>query len=133
MKPGLKRGLLIGGGVLLLTAIVVANVAKGQGGKLGVQVDEATQGDLSSTVRAPAKEIGHEELGTLAVGSVADVAVLRVVTGDFGFIDSGRRRMAGTQKLICELTLKDGRTMYDLNGLMSDDWTKAPVRRQNQK
>jgi len=96
---------------------------------MGMSVEDV----IGRTTRAPAKEIGHEELGTLAVGSVADVAVLRVVTGDFGFIDSGRRRMAGTQKLICELTLKDGRTMYDLNGLMSDDWTKAPVRRQNQK
>jgi len=81
---------------------------------------------IARATRNPAREIHREEYGTLAVGSVADVAVLRLLTGEFGFIDSARRRLNGTQKLICELTLKDGRTMYDLNGLMSLDWT-APM------
>jgi dihydroorotase len=58
------------------------------------------------------------------VGAVADVAVLRVVDGEFGFIDSSRRRLRGTKKLVCELTLKGGRTMWDLNGLAADDWDK---------
>ena len=82
---------------------------------------------IARTTRNPAREIGREEFGTLAVGSPADVAVLRLVSGEFGFIDSARRRMAGTQKLVCELTIKNGRTMYDLNGLMSLDWEKAPA------
>lgn len=82
---------------------------------------------IARTTRNPAREIGREEFGTLAVGSPADVAVLRLVSGEFGFVDSARRRMAGTQKLVCELTLKNGITMYDLNGLMSLDWDKAPA------
>ena len=81
MKPGLKRGLLIGGGVLLLTAIVVANVAKGQGGKLGVQVDDATQGDLSSTVRAPAK-VQPETMVKLSANVPGEVVRLAVQEGD---------------------------------------------------
>jgi len=89
---------------------------------------------IARATRNPAREIKREEFGTLTVGSAADVAVLRLVTGDFGFIDSARRRMAGTQKLICELTLKGGRTMYDLNGLMSLDWTAPmPARGANQQ
>jgi dihydroorotase len=55
---------------------------------------------------------------------VADVAVLRMVEGDFGFVDSTRRRLRGTKKLVCELTLKGGRPVWDLNGLTSDDWDK---------
>ena len=55
---------------------------------------------IARATRNPAREIKREEFGTLTVGSAADVAVLRLVTGDFGFIDSARRRMAGTQKLI---------------------------------
>ena len=43
----------------------------------------------------PAREIHHEELGHLSIGAVADVAVLRLVKGDFGFVDSGRLRMKG--------------------------------------
>ena len=80
----------------------------------------------------PAREIHREQYGNLSVGAVADVAVLRLVQGDFGFVDSARRRLRGTQKLICELTLKGGRTMWDLNGLTSDDWDKQlPERRQS--
>jgi dihydroorotase len=72
----------------------------------------------------PAREIHREEFGNLTVGSAADVAVLRLVNGDFGFVDSARRRLRGTQKLVCELTLKGGRTVWDLNGITSDDWDK---------
>jgi len=79
----------------------------------------------------PAREIHREQYGHLSVGAVADVAVLRLVQGDFGFVDSAHRRLRGTQKLICELTLKGGRPMWDLNGLTSDDWDKkAPERRE---
>jgi dihydroorotase len=72
----------------------------------------------------PARQIRREEFGHLTVGAVADVAVLRVLEGDFGFVDSSRRRLRGTRKLICELTLKGGRPVWDLNGLTSDDWDK---------
>ncbi|HYQ96096.1 MAG TPA: efflux RND transporter periplasmic adaptor subunit [Candidatus Eisenbacteria bacterium] len=81
MKRGLKRGLLIGGGALLLVAIVVANVAKGQGGRQAVQVDTATQGDLSSTVRAPAK-VQPELLVKLSANVPGEVVRLVVKEGD---------------------------------------------------
>src|SRR5260370_5513418 len=48
----------------------------------------------------PARENHHEELGHLSVGSPADIAVLRLVEGDFGFDDSARRRLRGTRQLI---------------------------------
>src|SRR5271156_3745756 len=70
----------------------------------------------------PAHEIKHEELGNLSEGSIADVAVLRVEKGAFGFTDMINRRFAGTQKLICEITIKDGRIVYDLNGMSADLW-----------
>jgi dihydroorotase len=77
----------------------------------------------------PAREIHHEELGHLSIGSPADVAVLRVVEGNFGFIDSANTRMNGTRKLVCEMTLRDGRIVWDLNGMNSEDWEHAPRRR----
>src|SRR5207248_3278267 len=73
----------------------------------------------------PSREIHHEELGHLSVGSPADIAVLRVVDGDFGFVDSARRRMKGTRKLIAEMTLRDGKVVWDLNGMSSEDWDNA--------
>jgi dihydroorotase len=70
----------------------------------------------------PAHEIKHDELGNLSVGSVADVAVLSIQKGRFGFTDMVNTKVAGTQKLVAELTLKDGKIVYDLNGLESLAW-----------
>jgi dihydroorotase len=77
----------------------------------------------------PAREIHHEELGNLSVGSGADVAVLRVENGNFGFIDTGGARAHGNQKLECELTLRDGKVVWDLNGITTPDWETQPVRK----
>jgi dihydroorotase len=70
----------------------------------------------------PAHEIRHEELGNLSVGSVADVAVLRLEKGHFGFTDMVNTRLDGTQKLVDEMTIKDGKIVYDLNGLEALAW-----------
>ena len=74
----------------------------------------------------PAREIHHEELGNLSVGAIADVAVLRVAQGDFGYTDMYGARLKGNQKIIAELTLKDGKVVYDLNGMTRPDWTTLP-------
>lgn len=74
----------------------------------------------------PAREIKHEELGHLSVGAVADVTVLRLENGSFGFVDSFGARLKGTRKLTCEMTLRDGKVLYDLNGLARPDWETLP-------
>ena len=74
----------------------------------------------------PAKEIQHEEIGNLSPGSPADVTVLRVEKGSFGFIDMNGARMDASQKLICELTVRDGKVVYDLNGLTRERWDRLP-------
>ncbi len=91
---------------------------------MGVPLD----GVIARSTWAPAREIHHEELGHLSVGAVADVAVLRVIEGNFGFVDSRRLRMRGTRKLIGEMTLREGRVVWDLNGLSSEDWENAKRR-----
>lgn len=67
----------------------------------------------------PARQIQLPELGHLSVGAGADIAVLRLEQGRFGFVDqnSTARRLDGTQRLTCEVTLRDGEVVYDLNGL----------------
>jgi dihydroorotase len=72
----------------------------------------------------PAREIKREELGNLSVGSPADIAVLRLEKGDFGFVDVYGARMKGDRKLLAELTVKDGKVVYDLNGITGEDWQK---------
>jgi dihydroorotase len=87
---------------------------------MGMAVDDV----IVRSTWHPAREIKHEEYGNLSVGAGADIAVLRVEKGDFGFIDTQGARMKGTQKLICELTVRDGQVVYDLNGMTRDDWSK---------
>jgi dihydroorotase len=70
----------------------------------------------------PAREIKREDLGHLSVGAPGDVAILRLEKGQFGFVDVYGARMSGTQRLSCEITLRDGRVVYDLNGMTRDDW-----------
>ncbi len=86
--------------------------------------DVATEYDLGD----PAREIHHEELGNLSIGAIADVAILRVARGDFRLhrYRRTRARLRGTQKIVCELTLKDGKVVYDLNGITRPDWTTLP-------
>jgi dihydroorotase len=70
----------------------------------------------------PAREIKQEQLGNLSVGSPADVAVLHLERGHFGYIDMDYVKMMGDSRLVCELTMRDGRIVYDLNGISMDTW-----------
>lgn len=80
----------------------------------------------ANTARA-AEVIKRDDLGHLGVGTEADVAVLAVRKGQFGYIDSAGGVMPGTQKLECELTIRAGQVVWDLNGRAATDWTKMPV------
>jgi len=77
---------------------------------------------LAAATWHPAQVIQKPELGHLSVGAEADVTLLRLLEGDFGFVDTAKKKMKGTQKLICELTLREGDVVYDLNGLASPLW-----------
>jgi dihydroorotase len=77
------------------------------------------------STQRPAEVIRHPELGHLTPGAVADVAVLDLREGDFGFVDSGKARLAGRQRLECELTVRAGRVAWDLNGRSRQDWAGA--------
>jgi len=85
---------------------------------LGMSIEDVI---LRSTWN-PANEVKHPELGQLTVGSVADIAVLRELKGSFGFVDTSGGRMEGPRKLECELTVRDGAVVWDLNGISREDW-----------
>lgn len=89
---------------------------------IGVPLQEA----IASVTSRPAHEVKRDDLGNLSEGSVADVAVLRLVKGDFGFTDMKNLRIEGHEKLVAELTIKDGKIVYDLNGIESRPWTSSP-------
>jgi dihydroorotase len=78
----------------------------------------------ANTSRA-ADVIKRPELGQLGAGAEADIAVLGVRKGTFGFVDSSGNRMTGDQKLECELTIKAGQVVWDLNGRSRPMWTES--------
>ena len=88
---------------------------------LGMPLEEVI---YRSTV-APARQIKRPELGTLSVGSVADIAVLELQKGTFGLVDSGHARQAATQTLRCMITVRAGKIIFDAEGLSWPDWQKA--------
>jgi len=61
----------------------------------------------------PARTIGEAgQLGTLKPGAIADVAVFSLEHGQFDFVDTDQNHMTGEQKLVTQMTLKDGRIWY---------------------
>ena len=85
---------------------------------IGMSLDQV----IECSTWNPAREIHHEELGNLSMGATADVTVLRMLTGSFGFVDSAGLRVKGDRKLETELTIHDGMVAWDLNGITSDDY-----------
>ena len=85
---------------------------------MGLNLNEV----ITSVTWDAAKSIKKENLGNLSIGSIADIAILNLREGNFGFIDTKNKKMNGTKKLECELTIKDGKIVYDLNGLASLKW-----------
>jgi dihydroorotase len=81
----------------------------------------------------PAQEIGRPQYGNLDVGADADIAVLRVDRGKFGFVDSAGARKDGNQLIVCEMTVRGGKVVWDLNGRASQDWTKFPYKKETWK
>ena len=89
---------------------------------MGMSLNEV----IARSTCAPAREIGHPELGALSIGAEADIAVLREERGDFGYVDCGYARMMGDRKLSCEMTVRAGEIVYDLNGRSKPHWEDAP-------
>lgn len=71
---------------------------------------------------SPARMILREDLGNLSPGSVADIAALRILEGEFGFVDSGGYRISGDRKFTAELTVRAGRIVWDQNGLTAKNY-----------
>ncbi len=65
----------------------------------------------------PAQIINKKELGHLSVGALADVAILSLDKGTYGFVDVGGSKVVGDKKLTCQFTILNGEVVWDLNGL----------------
>jgi len=85
---------------------------------LGVPLEEV----IAESTWNPAKEIKRPQLGNLDVGAEADIAVLRLEKGSFGFIDSAGAGNPGPRRLVAEMTVRKGRVEWDLNARAAEGW-----------
>ncbi|HYO83060.1 MAG TPA: amidohydrolase/deacetylase family metallohydrolase [Bryobacteraceae bacterium] len=81
---------------------------------------------LVRSTDAPARAIGRNDLGHLTPGAVADVAVLRLMEGDFAFRDEAGASVRSRQRLHPEMTFKDGRVVWDWNSRTGQPWQELP-------
>jgi dihydroorotase len=64
---------------------------------------------IERATRAPAKIFAlGAELGSLKVGTPADVSILERVQGDYEFVDSGGKRRTGRERLVPRATIREG-------------------------
>ena len=89
---------------------------------LGLSLPEV----IARSTWAPARAIRRPEYGHLTVGAGADIAVFKVLNGDFGFYDVLGGMEKGSQKIECELTLRDGAVVWDLNARSMSRWQDLP-------
>jgi len=88
---------------------------------IGMSLPEA----IAATTWRAANAIKRPELGHLSVGADADVAVFNLRSGDFGFSDANGVGYKGNKKLEAELTIRNGRVVWDLNAISATPY-KAP-------
>lgn len=82
---------------------------------MGMSLNEV----IKASTWSPARAIKREELGHLSPGAIADLVVFSLREGKFGFYETAGYKMTGDKKFECEMTIKGGRIVYDLNGIAS--------------
>jgi dihydroorotase len=79
---------------------------------------------IRASSATPAKVIKRNDLGRIAVGEEADIAVLDLRKGEFGFYDKTGYKVKGDKRFECQVTVKAGKIAYDLNGLADPIYVK---------
>jgi len=105
--------------VLLIRANMMTTLSKLL--NLGMTLDQLVE----RTTVNPARAIKRPELGTLSEGAGADIAVIEMQTGTFGFLDADQKKLVGDRRLRCIMTIRNGAVVWDSEGLSAPDWIQA--------
>ena len=89
---------------------------------LGMPLDEV----IVRSTWHPARQIRQENLGNLSVGAPADVAVLRLERGRFGFVDVDGARWRELKAGLRDDPARRA-VVYELNGLGGVEWDRLPA------
>ena len=88
---------------------------------MGVPVEEL----VDRVTARPARALKRPELGTLREGGLADLAVIEIQQGQFGFLDAGLARLRGNRNMRAVMTMREGLIVWDSEGLSRTDWSQA--------
>lgn len=82
---------------------------------------------IRASTTTPATMVKRPQLGQIGPGAEADIAILRLDKGQYGFTDVKSGKISGTRRLSCEMTLRAGRIAFDHNGRASVAWREANI------
>lgn len=89
---------------------------------LGMKFEDA----IARSTVSPAKAISrYPEIGTLGEGKEADIALFAIRDGVFALKDSWGKKMLASKKVECIGTIRQGKLVFDGEGLGFPEWTKA--------
>ena len=86
---------------------------------LGMSLQEV----INSATWSSASSIKRTDIGNLGAGAEADIAIISVRKGTFGFIDTKNNKLTGDRRLEAEMTIKAGKVVWDMNGLAAKNLT----------
>ena len=84
----------------------------------------STEDILERASWGAAKAINRPDLGNLSEGSIADIAITKILNGKFGFLDAAGFKLEGNKKFEAEMTIRAGKIVWDLNGMAGVPWSK---------
>ncbi|MEY3436386.1 MAG: amidohydrolase/deacetylase family metallohydrolase [Sphingobacteriales bacterium] len=79
---------------------------------------------INASSWAAAQVIKKSDLGNLSVGAPADIAILHLRKGNFGFYDKTGYKVTGDKRFECEMTIKGGNIVFDMNGIATPIYAK---------
>lgn len=85
---------------------------------MGMPLKEVIKASTWNSAQAVKKEM----LGNLSEGAPADVTIFDLRKGNFGFYDYTGIKQKGTEKFECEMTIRAGEVVYDLNGIATPEF-----------
>lgn len=75
---------------------------------LGMSLEDV----LDAVILTPARLLHREELASMEAGTVADIAVLRIIGKELHYSDMSGHEMTGSQVIVPQMTMKGGKIMY---------------------
>jgi dihydroorotase len=72
---------------------------------------------INTATWSSASAIKRTDIGHIGAGAEADIAIISIRKGNFGFSDTKNNVIKGDRRLEAEMTIKGGRVVWDMNGL----------------